>query len=794
MKVSYKWLKELVDFNAPPDKVADMLTLAGLEVETIDYLGKGPEKVVVGVVKKRDEHPRAKKLWVCQVDVGNKTLQIVCGAQNVKTGAKVPVALIGAQLPSQIKIDKARLKGVDSLGMICSEMELGIGEESKGIMILDDDLKVGEPLSAALDLEDYVLNLDLTPNRPDCLSMIGVAREVAALLGGRIKKPKIKLSEILENAKKRVEIKIDDPDACPRYAARVMENVQVDKSPFWLRRRLQSVGLRAINNVVDITNMVMMEQGHPLHAFDFDLFSQPQVLVRRAKANERFTTLDQVERKLNSEVLLITDGKKPVAIAGIMGGLKSEVTEKTENVLLESAYFNPRVIRRGRVYLGINSDASYRFERGADPNNVVNAANRAAQLIVELTKGKALKGVVDCYPQKIKEPKIKLRQKRVNQILGTQLTKSRITSILKSLEMKVKENKDWVKVQVPTFRPDITREIDLIEEIVRIHGYDKIDTSLRAGGSLITNVAFEDRIMKRIKEILVGDGFFEVVTNNLVDPKKMEKICSEFMLLKLRNPLSEELSVLRTSLIYNILRVVEWNKKRKESQIRIFELGLIYPPPKKDLSQEKYKLCLALSGIGEPVRWDEQGKEVDFYDLKGAVESLLEEFSISGLKLVPYESSLFLSNHGFKVKVRDLNLGILGEISPEVLDDFDLKDSVFLCELDFERLLELIPKFKLFSTLPKFPPVERDIAVVVGEEVLIQDIEEEIKKTGGELIEKVVLFDLYRGGQVPPGKKSLAYSLRYRRKDRTLTDQEVEKVHQNIISQLKDRFNAKLRD
>jgi len=740
-----------------------------------------------------DRHPQAEKLWVCQVDVGNETLQIVCGAQNLKTGAKVPVALIGAQLPSQAKIGKATLKGVDSSGMICSEIELGIGEESEEIMILDENLKAGEPLSSALDLKDHVLNLDLTPNRPDCLSMIGVAREVAALFDGKIRKPQVKLREGEEEATKRVEIKIADRDACPRYAARVIMKVKVAKSPFWLRRRLESVGLRSINNVVDITNLVMMEQGHPLHAFDYDLFTQPQVLVRRAKPGEKFTTLDQVERKLSSEVLLITDGKKPVAIAGIMGGLESEVSQATQNILLESAYFDPRVTRRGRIYLGINSDASYRFERGVDPHNVTNAANRAAQLIAELAGGEVLRGTVDCYPKRIPQLKIGLREKRVNQILGTELTKSRILKILKRLEMKVKENKD-LEVEVPSFRPDITREIDLIEEVARVHGYDQIDTSLRAGGSLVTEVALEEKTMRRAKEMLVGDGFFEVVTNNLVDPKRTKKIRPELNSLKLHNPLSEELSVLRNSLIYNLLKVIEWNKKRKESQIRIFELGQVFKPQNQDMPKQEYRLGLALSGIREAVRWDETEKEVDFYDLKGVVESLLEGFSISELKMVPHEGSVFSKNYGFKLKVKDSNLGILGQISPEILEDFDLKDRVFLCELDFEKVVNLICERKWFSPLPKFPPVERDIAVVVGEEILIQDIEEKIKEAGGDLIEKLVLFDLYRGGQIAPGRKSLAYSIRYRRKDRTLTDQEVEKVHQSIISRLSNSFDAKLRD
>lgn len=782
-----------MDFEATPEELAEVLTLAGVEVETIDHFAKGPDKVVVGMVKKIDAHPQSEKLSVCQVDVGKEALQIVCGAPNVTQGAKVPVALIGAQLPSQVKIEKTRIKGIESSGMICSEMELGIGEESEGIMILDQNPEKGELLWSALDLEDYILNLDLTPNRPDCLSMIGVAREVAALFGRQIRKPKIKLKESKEVASQEVQIEIADPDACPRYAARVIKKVKVGKSPFWLRRRLESVGLRSINNVVDITNLVLMEQGQPLHAFDYDLFSQPKVLVRRAKSNEKFVTLDQVERKLSPEVLLITDGKKPVAVGGVMGGLKSEVTEETKSVLLESAYFDPRVIRRGRIYLGINTDASHRFERGVDPHNVINAANRAAQLMAQLAGGEVLKGVMDCYPKRVTQCRIRLRRKRVNQILNTQLTKSQISEILKSLGMQVKQNKD-LRVGVPTFRPDITREIDLIEEVARIHGYDRIDASLRGGGSLVTSAGPEEKILSRIKQILVGHGFFEVVTNNLVDPEGARRICPGSDLLELRNPLSEELSVLRSSLIYSILKVIEWNKKRKESQIRIFELAQVFQPQNQNLPKEKYKLCLALSGIREPVGWDSVEKEVDFYDLKGAVESLFEKFSLSGLKLVPDEGSVFSKGNGFAVKVKDSNLGILGEVSPEILEHFDLKDKVFLSELDLEEIAKLISTERLFSSLPKFPPVERDIALVAEEDVLIQDIEEKIRETGGDLIERLVLFDLYRGRQIPPGKKSLAYSITYRRKDRTLTDEEVEMVHQGIISQLESCFNVKLRD
>jgi phenylalanyl-tRNA synthetase beta chain len=433
MKVSYKWLKELVDFDWTPEGLAAKLTDAGVEVETITPLGKGLERVVVGEIRRIQKHPQADHLSVCEVEIGSEFLQVVCGAPNVEEKAKVPVALIGAKLPIGMEITKTALKGVDSFGMICSEKELGIGENREGIMILDSGLKIGLPISVALDLEDFVLDLDLTPNRADCLSIVGVARDVGALFGSSVRKPTIKSNEIEELTKDWVEVEIQDSVACPRYAARVIKDVKIKSSPFWLKRKLESVGMRSINNVVDITNFVMMETGHPLHAFDYDLFSQTpnhfgsgqkKVTVRRAEDGEKFITLDEVERTLNNEVLLITDGKRPVAIAGIMGGMESEVSPDTKNVLLESAYFDPRVIRRGRIFLGISTEASQRFERGVDPNGVVNAAHRACQLLEELAEGKVLKGAVDNYPSPIMPAQVTLRPQRVNQILATNLKKA----------------------------------------------------------------------------------------------------------------------------------------------------------------------------------------------------------------------------------------------------------------------------------------------------------------------------------------------------------------------------------
>lgn len=805
MKVSYKWLKELVDFDLSAEQLASRLTDAGLEVETITPLSGDLDKVVVGEIKKISPHPQADKLSVCEIEVGSEKLQIVCGAPNVREKAKVPVALIGAMLPGGIKITKGTLKGVDSYGMVCSEKELGIGEDEAGIMILDYNLQIGQSLVSALDLEDFVLDIDITANRPDGLSIRGVAREVAALCGSRVKKIESSLHEIDKKAQESVQVEIEDPQACPRYAARVIEDVKIRKSPFWLRRKLQSAGMRSINNVVDVTNLVLLELGHPLHAFDYELFKQKKVVVRRACEREKFTTLDQVERILNKEVLLITDGKKPVAIAGIMGGLESEVTPLTRTVLLESAYFDPRVTRRGRMYLGISTESSQRFERGADPNGVAKAADYAAGLLEKLAEGKVLRGMVDNYPSPIHPVHITLRPQRVNKILSTDLKSQQIKSILTSLELSIKENHD-LDVEIPTFRPDLTREIDLIEEIARIYGYGNIKTILRAGGSLVTKIAWEDKISRRIKDFMAGNGFFEVITNNLVDPEILSKLNPNDPWVTIRNPLSQDLSVLSTTLAYNLLSVVSHNKNRLEKNVRIFELGKTFIGKGSQLPEEKQNLAIAISGIRSPRHWETKETEVDLYDLKGILEGLFDHLFLS-LELTPGGNSLLEPDNCFYIsfgssnpghadkleQTEDEKIGLLGEVSKEITDIFGIKDKVLWAELDLKKVFVRTPQIKEFSSLPQFPPVDRDIAVVVDQTILSQEIISAIKEAGGNLVEEVTLFDVYTGKQIPLSKKSLACSIRYRLKEKTLTDEEVEEIHQRVISKLEKSFGAALR-
>jgi phenylalanyl-tRNA synthetase beta chain len=792
MKVSISWLKEWVDFDLSVEELANRLTDAGLEVASVTALGEDLDKVMVGEVLKVSKHPRADKLSVCEVTTGSDKLQIVCGAPNVVEKAKVPVALVGASLPGDMRIGKNTLRGIDSFGMICSEKELGVGEDKEGIMILDPGLKVGVPVTSALELADHILDLDLTPNRPDCLSIVGVAREVAALCGSKLRWPEIKLHEIPEKAGDRIRVKIKDPQGCPRYAARVIEGIQIKDSPFWLKRKLYSAGMRPINNVVDITNLVMLERGHPLHAFDYDLFGQKEVVVRRAEEKEKFITLDQVERTLNQDVLLITDGSRPVAIAGIMGGLESEVGLSTQRILLESAYFDPKVIRRGRVFLGISTESSQRFERGADPNGVVEAMDRAAQLLENSAGAKVLKGVVDNYAKSIHPVKVTLRPDRVNRILSTDLESQDIKEILLSLDLAVKENRN-LEVEIPTFRPDLTREMDLIEEVARIHGYGKIETTLRAGGSLVTEVHWEDQLAWRIKRFLVGSGFFEVVTNNLVDPDMLAKINPDIPWVEIKNPLSRDLSVMSTSLLYNLLSVVSHNKNRLERDVRIFELGKVFSDRGGKVPEEKIQLGVAITGNRQPRHWETKESEVDFFDLKGVLEGLFEQLSLT-FELRSGKAH-FLGDHmSLKVEVEGEEIGLVGEVSKEITDLFDIKDKVFWMELDFQRIAAQVPHDRQLASLPKFPPVDRDLAVVVEESLLSEKIKDKIKQVGGELVENIIVFDVYRGKQIPADKKSLAYSICYRSQEKTLTDEEVDEVHRKVISELEKTFGATLRE
>jgi phenylalanyl-tRNA synthetase beta chain len=803
MKISGRWLRDYVDIDMSDEQLAEHLTLTGTEISGITSLRSNLAGVVVGQVLTKEKHPRADRLSVCRVDVGSEVLDIICGAPNVAAGQKVPVAMVGTVLPGDFRIEARTIRGIMSQGMICSEKELDISEEAAGIMVLNDDLALGKPLPEVLPLDDVVLDADLTPNRPDCLSMVGMAREVAAITGKRFRPPVVEppgrpQEGVRKESARRIPVTLHDPLGCPRYSAQLVSGVKIAPSPVWLSRRLLAAGIRSINNVVDVTNYVMLELGQPLHAFDYDLLRGGQIHVRRARAGESFTTLDEKQHTLNDEILLICDDERPVALAGIMGGLESEVRPETVNLLLESAYFEPTVIRRGSKALNISTESSQRFERGVDPNGVVVASHRAVGLILELAGGELVGELTDEYPRSLSPVTIALRVERVNQLLGTKLTSQEIRGYLESLGMEVGPEASGSKamaVTVPTFRPDVTREVDLVEEVARIYGYERIPATVHAGGSLKVSQDRKDRALQRLRTALCGLGFQEVVCNSLTDPKLLKALSYPEEPRAILNPLSDDLSVLRPSLVPGLLQVFAHNRRRALRDLRIFEVGKIFrQPPDGQVTDERWSLCGLLSGRRQIRFWGEKGREVDFFDLKGLVESILQKLSIDKFHFLPYdEGGFFRPGHAAALMLGDKGCGLVGQLASSVLQVFDLENAAFVFDLDVATLMEVMEGARQYCELPKFPPADRDMAIVLPQEVPAADVERVIREGGGGLVVEVELFDVYRGKQIASGKKGLAFSLRYQSAEKTLTDDEIEDVQRRILTGLQERFGAQLR-
>lgn len=792
MQVSFNWLKELIDFDYDVKELADRLTLIGTACEGIDPLAANLDKVVVAKVIECDAHPEAEKISICVVEIGKGDIRnVICGAPNVRAGMKSPLALPGAVLQEKFEIKVVEKYGIKSEGMLCSEAELGLSDEADRIMELESSFRTGSSLIEALKLHDYMLSFELTPNRPDCLCAIGIARDIAAMTGSPVKRPEVKLKEIDTPASERVKIDIADPDACPRYAARVIDKVKVAPSPWWIKQRLMASGMRSINNIVDITNYVMLEYGQPLHAFDYDNFGKPEVLVRRAGKGEKFTTLDGVERELNQEVLLITDGEKPVAIGGIMGGEYSEVTEQTKTVLLESAHFNARVIRRGRKFLNLTSESQDRFERGADPNIVPVALDRAAALIAKLAGGKVLSGRVDCYPTPIKPLELELRPTRVNQILATDLSSPEMIDILHRLEFKVTPGKS-LTVTVPTFRPDITREIDLIEEVARVYGYANIPTRMASGGDLVTRRIASEEFAQQLREIIMGQGFFEAVANSIVDPKLVGLLSPETKCIEILNPVSEDLKWMRPDLLTGLLNIVKHNLNHRVETIKLFEIGNTFLPSNEELPLEKTKVGLALSGGDTGENWTFHPGRFSFYDLSGAIECI-EGLTDKKISYTSASSTIFSPGESFEIKLQDSAIGVCGKVDDRVLKSIGIKQDVYLAELDFESLLAARRGTIFYQPLPRFPSADRDIAVIVDEKTIISDLMTSIHQAGGEFLRRINLFDVYRGKQAGSGHKSVAFRLVFLDESKTLTDDYIDNVCKEIVYKLEREHGAKLR-
>jgi phenylalanyl-tRNA synthetase beta chain len=804
MNVSVNWLKKYVDFDLSPEELANRLMMLGIEVESIKRLGEGLDRVIVGRINAVKKHPSANKLVLCDVDVGaDAALKIVCGALNAREGLLTPVALVGAELPSGITVGTAQIRGEKSQGMLCSEKELNISDEASGLMELPVNVKTGTLLVEALGLDDVTMELEITPNRPDCLSMIGVAREISVITGNSLRLPPSKVQESSTKIRDLTSVTIEAPDLCPRYATRLIRGVKVASSPIWLQRRLEAIGVGSINNVVDVTNFVLMEYGHPLHAFDYHQLAENRIVVRRIKTGELLKTLDEEERLLTSDMLVIADAEKPVALAGVMGGFDSEITDQTVDVLLESAYFQPSSIRKSSKALGMHTEASHRFERGVDHGSVIPAINRAAQLIAEIAGGEAAEGIIDVYPGKRAPAPIKLRPERVNFVLGTEITSNQIHDILARLGFKVS---DEFEVTVATFRPDLEREIDLIEEIARVYGYDNIPITLPKGNLPIPRVDPKWVLREQVKTYLLDCGMMEAINYSFYHPNVFNKIRLEVddplrQALQIRNPLVEDFSTMRTTLIPSLLENAKRNASHQVNDVQLFEIANIFVPsvPTESVEtrgeppNEFERVAGIIAGsVGTDVYGDPR-RPADFFDIKGIVEGLLDECGISNYSIKGAEHPTFHPGRSAELCVSGHTLCVLGEVHPEVIECYEVPNKAYLFELDFEKLVDASILNKEFGPISIYPSVNRDLAIVLDATIPSSHPTNIINSTAGEFVNSVRLFDLYTGDQVPDGKKSLAYAIEYHSNSQTLTDEIVDQVHERIVRKLESELGAELR-
>ncbi len=801
MKVSLNWIKDYVEIRMGLKELTNLLTMAGLEVEGATSVGEGLERVVVAEIQSIRKHPNADRLSLVEAKTDRETFSIVCGATNIREGQKVPLALVGARLPNGVAIKRSKIRGVTSDGMLCSETELGLGQDASGIMILPGSVPLGVELAEALGLKDTVLDISITPNRPDCLSVIGVAREIAALTHQRVKYPASSLASGGEEIHQKTSVTILDQDLCPRYVARMIEEVKIGPAPQWMSNRLERVGIRSISNVVDVTNYVMMEYGQPLHAFDFELLEGNRIIVRRAKEGEEFVTLDGVKRALDGEMLMICDAAKPVAIAGIMGGLNSEIKEDTKRVLLESAYFNPAGTRRTSRKLGLETEAAYRFGRGVDYGGCLAAANRAAQLIRELARGRVVEGVVDAYPAPIHPNPIRLSIGKVRQILGTEVSAAQARSYLEGLELEVREADGEALVVVPpSFRGDLEREIDLVEEVARLDGFEKIPLTLPKGPPSSEERSKEFVVERKAIDALLHHGYHEVITYSFTSPASWDRIGlpsddSRRQHLRIVNPLTEDLSVMRTTLIPGLMETARYNVSRKISNLKLFELRKVFLPQEGEKLPREAKFLAGLAmGFDSDPHWAFSPRPVDFYDIKGCIEDLLDSLQIKGAAFgkagdVPY----LHPGKASKVVLDHEVLGVLGEVHPRVLGHYEVQGAVYLFELDFSKMVKGAGEGRRYQPLPRFPAVYRDLSVVVDGDLEAERVVETIRSFRQPYVEEVNVFDLYQGPPIPEGKKGVSYRIRYQANDRTLTDEEVNRYHEEIFSRLKEVFRIDLR-
>jgi phenylalanyl-tRNA synthetase beta chain len=818
MKVSLKWLKDYVDIEITPEELAERLTMAGLEVKGTQTVGGTWDNVVIGEVIALNPHPNADRLKLATVDLGTGQVTTVCGAPNISLGQRVTFAHIGARLidphtGEAILLKPAKIRGVASEGMVCSEKELGISDSHEGILVLPPEAPIGAPLGAYLG--DVIFDLDVTPNRPDCLSVVGIAREIAALTGEPLRLPEIHYEETEESIDSFASVDIVNPDLCPRYCASLITGIKIASSPSWLQQRLNSCGMRPINNVVDVTNYVMLEYGQPLHAFDYHKLKGRQIIVRRAGNGETIATLDGTERALNPDILVIADKEEAVAVAGIMGGLDSEVTDQTDTILLESANFNQAAIRRGCSHLQFQSEASIRFDKGLNSELPLLPLKRATQLLLELTGGRAAKGIIDVYPGKSEPKLISLTAREVERLSGLKVNIDEILKVLKALGFECQEGDSGsqILVSVPYWRSDIKCSADLVEEVVRIIGYEKIPIT-RLGSPLpqqkskLSPAAQQSNLKEKLRNILTGFGFQEILTYSLVSLEKLQKLSPKLELkippLKVANPMTREQEFLRASLRAGLLATLAHNQKFEQAGIRLFEIGKIFLPQhppviaseakqsqeERELPQEKETFCAVLSGARAELSWQADKEPLDFFDTKGIVENLLNQLGLKVSFDIGDDEGLF-PGRGASIIVDDDKVGIVGDVHPKVTQAFELSNTIGLIEIDLGKLLTKITGIKEYQSIPRFPSVTRDIALVIDEQVSYGKVEEIIQSF--PLVTKVTLFDLYRGEQIAEGKKSFAIRIVYQSPSQTLTDEEVDQTQEQMLARLHQELGATLR-
>lgn len=788
MRTSLKWIKDLVpDLNVTPKEYMDAMTLSGSKVEFYEEMDENLDKIVVGQIERIEKHPDADKLVVCQVDVGTEKLQIVTGAKNVKEGDKIPVVLDGGSVldgTKAVKIKTGKLRGVESRGMFCSVEELGASTDmypeapEDGVYVFEDDAEVGSDAIKLLGRDDVVVEYEITSNRVDCFGVLGLAREAAATFKKEFKPPVITETGNDEDVNDYIKVAIENPRLCKRYTARVVKDIKIEPSPKWMQRRLMAQGIRPINNIVDITNYVMEEYGQPMHAYDLDTIADNLIVVRNAAKGEKFTTLDGVEREMDESTLMICDGAKAVGIAGIMGGENSMITDDVTTMLFESACFDGTNIRLSSKKVGLRTDASGKFEKGLDPNNAINAINRACQLIEELGAGTVVGGVVDVYPQKREEITLPFEPDKYNKILGTDISPDEMKDYFKRLELKVEDN----KVTIPTWRQDLESYADLAEEVARFYGYDKIPTSLPSGEATTGKLSNKLIIENTIKTVAEHCGFSQAMCYSFESPKVFDKLLiPESSVIRravvISNPLGEDYSIMRTLPFDGMMTSLSTNYNRRNKDVRLYELGNVYLPksiPVEELPDERMTLTLGAYG------------DIDFYMLKGVVEEVFEALGLEKqVEYSPKNPAPFLHpGRGATIIYNGVEVGCIGEVHPKVAANYDIKDRVYIAALDTVLLRENASFEMKFVPIPKYPAATRDISMVVPKEVLANKIEEVFENKGGAYLESFELFDIYEGDQIKMGYKSMAYSLVFRAKDKNLADDDVNGAMDRILKAL----------